>query len=643
MKIRLPKESPLINEPFRRLLSICIVFILCLSLMTGCGTVPSAKNAELTPAELPDAGWQIDLTFPDWRSFINGNYSINNRTRFNAYHGQGELYLTCEEKSSAFSIYINGEKIDIPELAKGDSYVVDISGMTADGKNSLQVSDIAEGSVRVCIPYPTVMDGTLKEVGISEKAIDLIDKIISSDVEYGFPSAQLAIVKDGRLVYEKSWGNVQTYDEKGNSVESTPVTKDTLYDLASNTKMYSVNYALQYLVTNGEVTLDTKIVDILGDAFAEDTIQIEYEGAEPVSLKTNKKWKASLTLKDLLTHQGGFPGGPHYYNDRYDHASQDYDSDKGNVLYAGTAGDAATREETLKLIFKTPLLYKPGTQTMYSDVDYMVLCYCVEALTGQRIDDYLKEIFWEPMELDHITYNPLRHGFSPEDCAATELMGNTRDGNMTYTGIRTETIQGEVHDCNAYYCMDGVSGHAGLFASATDLAKLASVMLTGGYGDHRYFSQNVMDAFAGPKSVEDAYYGLGWWRDADHDYDRYFGSVTSSETIGHQGFTGTMTMIDRENNLVIVLLTNCIHSKILEGDETLSAWGGKYFLTSTLGFVSQIAEIGMEGEPSDALLKSLMADMTADAKRILDETGVTDENHPQMQAYKALLSVQEGM
>ena len=108
------------------------------------------------------------------------------------------------------------------------------------------------------------------------------------------------------------------------------------------------------------------------------------------------------------------------------------------------------------------------------------------------------------------------NGFAANDCAATELNGNTRDGAISFTGVRTATIQGQVHDEKCYYAMGGISGHAGLFSNATELAKLASVMLTGGYGENRYFSRNVMDAFTAPKKEDAANWGLGWWREGDN-------------------------------------------------------------------------------------------------------------------------------
>ncbi len=579
----------------------------------------------LKEVTIPENEWQLDVTFPDWKGSISSEYAINNCVGFYGYSDQGKIYLECDEDAAGFEMFVNGKSVDVSDAKAGSSYVADISTVAVDGMNTMQVSGIETGNVRVCIPYPEIIKADPEDVGISPDAFELIDRIISADVENGFPSAQLAVVKDGKLVYEKAWGDVTT---------------DTLYDLASNTKMYSINYAIQYLLTNGQIDLDSRIVDILGNDFSDETIQIDYEGYEAVLLETNKKWKEELTVRDLLRHQGGFPPGPHYYNDRYDHATQDFDSDNGNVIYVGTAGDIATREETLKALCRTPLMYEPGTRTIYSDVDYMILCYCIEEITGKRLDEYLDEVFFAPMGLEHITYNPLENGFTADDCAPTELMGNTRAGRLHYSGIREDTLQGEVHDPNAYYCMAGISGHAGLFSNATDLAKLASVMLTGGYGDKSYFSRDVIDLFTAPKSEAYPNYGLGWWREADHKRDHYFGSITTSEAFGHQGFTGTLTMIDPENRLVVVLLTNKISTGMMDNDDTLSKWYGNFYTTATLGFAPQIIEMGIENGSEDVQIWSaLISDMVSDAKRQLDAEGITDEDHPRMKAYKALLSV----
>ncbi len=577
--------------------------------------------------------WQYDLSFPDWQD--RSMYGANNRLGFYGYRNQGKIFVRPGVGSGSFSLYINDTRINTSAMAPGNTYCIDISGISRDGRNSLQLSDLSEGVVKVRIPYPTVIPGTPEEVGISGDAIRLIDSIISCDVRNGFPSAQVAIVKDGKLVYDHAWGNIKDLDGDGNRIDAPQVTSDTLYDLASVTKVFSVNYAIQHLVTQGQLTLDTKIVDILGKEFSENTIDIAYAKYDRISLENNKKWKSELTIRDLLRHQGGFPAGPQYFNDTYDNATQGSAGHDSNILYVGTNADPATRQATLRAICKTPLMYRPGTKLLYSDLDFMILCFCVEKITGMGLDEYLKETFWNPMGLTHITYNPLQNGFSRDNCAATEWISNTR--KETYRGARSETIHGIVHDPNAYYCMAGISGHAGLFSNAADLAILGSVMLTGGYGNHRFFSQNVIDQFTSFQDEDYPGYALGWWREGDHKRDNYFGSVTASQAFGHQGFTGTFTMIDPEHNLVVVILTNKLHSKVVDGTSA-----GNMYTTSTLGFIGQILEIGLSGGKVDKdIWASLAGDMAADTMRKIESEGIEDHDHPRWKAYEALLQAKE--
>lgn len=188
--------------------------------LCGCRKEESTTGkVSIEECSFPEAEWQLDVTFPDWKGDVNAAFAINNRVGFYGYEGQGKLDLLPDEKCDGFSLYVNGKKLDTSTLAKGKEYVADISEITKNGLNSLQISNIAEGKVRAAIPYPIVIDGTPDEVGISEEAFKCIDRIITSDIKNGFSSAQLAVVKDGRLIYDKAWGNVRTYDEKGNPVE----------------------------------------------------------------------------------------------------------------------------------------------------------------------------------------------------------------------------------------------------------------------------------------------------------------------------------------------------------------------------------------------------------------------------------------
>ena len=282
-----------------------------------------------------------------------------------------------------------------------------------------------------------------------------------------------------------------------------------------------------------------------------------------------------------------------------------------------------------------------------SDIDYMLLGFVVEKVTKKDLDVFLKDVYWKPMGLKNITYKPLKNGFKKSDCAATELNGNTRDGLIDFPNVRHDTIQCEVHDEEAYYTMDEVSGHAGLFANATDLAKLASVMLTGGYGNNKFFSKDTRDLFVSPQNIDNTNYGIGWWRKADDNRVWYFGTESKENTIGHQGFTGTLTMIDFENNMVIVFLTNMVNTPITDTSSILGAntFNGKYYTTSTLGFVPQIIYTGLDNETSSKkALKHLVKDMVNEKQKLInemeEESGKKlDKNHPIKKAKVALEEV----
>ena len=614
----------------KKTLCFCMVLsMLCAGL--GCAEGAGAATMSLEPlAALPGAGWQYTVQFPDWKGYVDDTLAMNSMFSFRFYHGQGTLFLEVAPGVTGFTMYVNGVKYDTTGVGEG-LWSADISAAAVDGVNTLQITNLRPRgigqAVTAYIPYPVVLPGDAAEEGIHPEALRLISDIIDSDIAHGFTSAQLAVVKNGRLVVQQAWGRVNSYNPDGSpDADAAPVTEETMYDLASVTKMFATGYAIQKLVSEGLLDVDTPIVELLGDAFADDTIDITYAGVDnPPDLQTQKAWKRSLTLRDLMCHEAGFPAAPNYNDPDFDFANQQrgVPGSNGNIICA------VGREETLKALFKTPLMYPPHSKTLYSDADYMLAGFIVEKVTGQRLDAYLKENIYTPLDLKHITYLPLDNGFAPDDCAATELNGNTRDNHVSFSGVRTETLRGQVHDERAWYCMEGVSGHAGLFASATDLAKLASAMLTGGYGDCRLFSRNVMDGFTAPKAYSFGQWGLGWWRQGDEQRPWYYGTQASSGTFGHQGWTGTLAMVDPSRELVVVYLTNKINSPVLI-DDNLNKFVGGCFTAATLGFVPQILSIGMdEGGDISAQLLDLLADMAEESLGKIPEGAGAD--HPYVQ------------
>lgn len=652
------RHTSFLQSNFKTTTTSVLLFVI-IFFSASCTTTNSAKSSKsqekttrrvIEVKELPKGEWQAEINFPDWLGYPDDSLAMNNMYSFYAFDGQSIIYITPSQDVKSFSLFVNNVEINTPDMKAGKIYLTDIADATVNGINTLQVTNISpenlHDAISINIPYPTVLKGTLEQVGMSEEPFNLISDIIEADISRGFPSAQLAVIKNGKLVYQNSWGTVNSYAKDGTLNKKSPtVTSNTLYDLASNTKMYATNYAIQYLVTNKKIGIDTKVANIIGEKFVSNTIDIKYEKYPRSTLATNKEWKKNLTIGDILRHQGGFPANPHYYTEFYNQETQFWTPDMNipNILFSGNDSSKLTKEKTLEAICKTPLMYEPGTQTLYSDIDYVLLGFIIEKITGKNLDVFLKEIFWGPMSLRHIAFNPLENGFSATDCAATELNGNTRDGAVYFSNIRTDTIQGQVHDETAYYCMNGISGHAGLFANATDLATLASVMLTGGYGASKFFSRDVIDIFTAPKHELAANWGLGWWRESESRRVWYFGTQSPSNSYGHQGWTGTLTLVDPSRNLVVAYLTNKINTPLTDKDANPNKFEGSNYTSATLGFVTQILYQSIDNKGSaEEIHKSLtylVADMARDKIKLIQKESNVTQNSAIFKSALALIDV----
>ena len=620
------------------------------------GKEPLFKIENAPPPE--KASWQAQLAFPDRQGEVDDSLALNSLYAFDFFSGQGEFYVQVGKAVASFGLFINQERVDTSALKSGASYKIDISKIARDGKNILQAASVQtkksgagdDGKIKIFVPYPVLKSGTVEASGIDKDAFALISEIIQSDIERGFPCAQLAVAKGGQLVYKNSWGCLNSYDADGVPIpqeQRKKVTDDTLFDMASCTKALVTNCALEYLVSNKQLALDTKIADVLGDEFYKKTINIKYKNGSGASLSQIKKWKAALTIRDVACHSAGFPAGPAYYNINFNSQTQAREKENQkpkNKLYAGCGADETTRAKTYEAVCKTPLMYQPGTRAMYSDADYMILCFVIEKITGQRVDEFCKKTFWKPLGMERTTFNPLQNGFSKDDCAATELRGNTRGGTLLDFVGRQDTIQGEVHDETAWYSMAGISGHAGLFTTASDALKLLFALNLGGYGQNKFFSKDVMDAFYSPQSDERANWAIGWYHQGDDRRSWNFGQSASRDTVGHNGWTGTMIMIEPEQNILVAYFTSKRHTPYRE--ENAYDFEGSYYTAANYGFVPQIIFEGMTGgsDKKRALLL-LLADMArdkwrlVDAERLDDGQPVTDSAHPIVQAAYAILEV----
>ncbi|MBF0915727.1 MAG: penicillin binding protein PBP4B, partial [Atopobium sp.] len=505
--------------------------------LTACQTKGGATAAKGTAKKVDsvDGTFQYEKVFP----VLNDNEAFddslvtNQLNSFVCFAGQGTVYVKSSEPQS-FALFVNGHQVPTDKLDGSSWNQIDISDVTVNGDNRLQVSTVKEtqATFEVKIGYPTLIDGT-KDYADNDN-FKLIDQIINAEIANGFTSAQLVVTRYGKIIKKTNYGNVNSYNKDGSRIKDGKAVDDnTLYDLASNTKMYATNLAIEKLVTDGQLDVSKKVQEYIPDFK-------DQEGDKILG-------KNDLTVREILEHQAGFPPDPQYHNRNYNPEKPDDPQPNANQkLYS------QNRDEILQKIIETPLQYVPGTKTAYSDVDYMLLGFIIEKITNKRLDQYVKEALYEPLGLKNVTFNPLDNGFKADGIAATELNGNTRDGLITFDNMRTDTIQGTVHDEKAFYAMGGISGHAGLFANASDLAVLVqTVMNRGGYGNTMLFSEDVHDQFIKPKDTS-VTYGLGWRRKGHIGYQWAFSPIANAATVGHTGWTGTLTVIDVYNNTSLV-------------------------------------------------------------------------------------------
>lgn len=582
----------------------------------------------ITPAVLDeDASWQACVSFPDWCGFVQKSLAVNSVYGYIGCRNQGELYLCVHPDVLSFDLFINNVRFPSEAMHSG-TWRIDTSSVSVNGINTLQISNIEpwdlNDAVIAYIPFPVPIMG-MKE---NEPGMELLDEIIAQDIQHGFPSASICMIRHGEIVYEKAWGRCCSTDPASRAVST-----DTLYDLASVTKVFAVNYPLQKYVSDGVLDIDTPVHAILGSAFYEDVIMIPYRDGAGNDLPTQKAWKKQITLHHLLTHSAGFPPDARYYYRHYDAAAMRPDDAAENILYTGCDGSRETRSKTIEALNRTPLLYEPGTRTIYSDTDYMILGAVLEKVSGKDLDTLLKDMFLKPMGLTHMTFRPLDHGFVKADCAATELHGNTRDGARKDSSLRNEVLQGEVHDEKAWYSMAGISGHAGLFASARDAAALGMAMLYGGYGTHRFFTKAVMDTFVSPSSFTHEDWGLGWFRNGDHARPWHFSGIRSASVFGHQGWTGTLLMIDPAEDTVLAVLTNAKNTPVSDPDTDSNLFDGDWYSASGVALAPQL--LAYKG--SRESLNSLAADMANEAIKRIPKDASPD--HPSVRNTQSKLAV----
>jgi N-acetylmuramoyl-L-alanine amidase len=483
----------------------------------------------------------IDNTAPPYQS---------NRKQFLAVENSGTLSVASENISAA-DIFVNEQKLNVGDLfSRANTSIpqlLSIAKRTQNGINTLRIDNMQGdlgGRITLGVNYPTITQPTTPASNASTKVHDFskVDAFIQNDIENGFPGAVLLVLHKGKVIKRSAYGFARKYADGGLPLSNAqPMQPDTLFDLASNTKVFGTTLAIMKLVDEGKLLLSQPLANYLA----------EYNG----------DGRDTRTVADLLSHASGYNSEIQFFK---------ADNPFGISLFS--------QDKTLTqsfLLESVPFAKTRRSAQTYSDTNFMILGLLVERITKKPLDQYLEEDIYAPLGLNNTLFAPLQKGRQKEDFAATEIMGNSRGGNIEFPNMRTNVLQGEVHDEKAFYSMQEVAGHAGLFSNVDDLAVLAQLLLNkGGYDQHYLFSPYTLKRFVHPDFVQNSI-GLGW-RLAAPDTQWHFGPYASAQAFGHTGWTGTATVIDPELDLAVIYLSNKRHSPVIKEGESLRFAGDAY-------------------------------------------------------------------
>ena len=411
---------------------------------------------------------------------------------------------------------------------------LDEAGLFRDGGDGPRESESAEPApdeVGLVIPRPmpegrpapaswrgralSPLESDPARVGMDGSALEELDRYVRQSIADSVaPGVALAVGRRGRLVRLRGYGRL---DWDRASAEVTPY---SIYDVASLTKVVATTTAIMLLAEEGLIDLDAPVVRYLPDfALTDDR-------------------KARVTIRDLLLHRAGLPPFVRYFEQFFG------------------------LEQVRRAALDTPLERPPRSETIYSDIGFMTLGWAVEAVSGVSLDAFLERRLFRLLGMADT-------GFNPDPAERARIAPTERD-----EAYRGRHVVGEVHDENAY-AMGGVSGHAGIFSTAADLAVFGALLANGGMLEAcdftagsgvpcgarnvpvrtRVFGEETHIAISTRASSESSR-ALGWDTPSEGSSS---GDHFSSRSFGHTGFTGTSIWVDPNNELFVILLTNRVN------------------------------------------------------------------------------------
>ncbi len=367
--------------------------------------------------------------------------------------------------------------------------------------------------------------GTPESVGVNSIKLEKIDSLTNYGItEDWMPGAQILVARKGKVIYHKTFG----YHTQKKKIK---VSDDDIYDVASLTKILATLPMVMELVDDGTINLNTKISELLP----------EYMGSN----------KGNITLKNMLSHYARIKAWIPFYINTLDSLKQPdvqyYSKNKSIDFKIQVANDLYIRNDIRDSIYLRIMeseLY-PKLKYKYSDLPYYLLKEYLERHYNKPIQDLVQEHFYQSIGANNTTYLPLEK-FPLERIPPTE-----KDNYF-----RMQKIHGYVHDQGAAM-LGGVSGHAGLFSNANDIAKIMQMYLwQGSYGNTKYLTPETLDLFNTCNFCDiDVRRGVGFDKPQLGDVGPTCGCV-SMDSFGHSGFTGTFTWADPKEDIIYVFLSN---------------------------------------------------------------------------------------
>ncbi|HEV7396022.1 MAG TPA: exo-beta-N-acetylmuramidase NamZ domain-containing protein [Pyrinomonadaceae bacterium] len=350
------------------------------------------------------------------------------------------------------------------------------------------------------------------EVKVSPARLSEMDAVIADAIgKHQLPGAVVLVSRKSETVWQKAYG------ERSIDPQHEPMTVDTIFDLASLTKVVATATSIMILVERGKVRLS--------DPLSHYIPEITGEGRE------------RITIELLLTHRAGY--------------APDFDLKERWSGY----------DEAIKRLIKEPLRNQPGSRFVYSDISFIALGEVVRRVSGMKLDEFARKNIFAPLGMRATGFRPaadLKSRIAPTERRRSQLsyLGDSAS-NAGSDGDRW--LRGEVHDPTAYR-MDGVAGHAGLFSTAHDLSIYCQMILNGGqHHGVRILSPLTIAEMTRPRLVADQGWtrGLGW--DINTSFSTNRGDLFPLGSFGHTGFTGTSVWIDPATDMFVIFLSNRVH------------------------------------------------------------------------------------